>query len=229
MAKKKKRLGNKNRRQRQQPASPKAAASAESGTKQEKVAITSNNTGWEIGKIVAILVSLVGIVSSNIWSSCSIRQSQEQWINSGPRFSFVVNNMPGYIIATKTLDSNGSMSVDLHKDGVMEQQFLISNTGRLQANILSLRLGDKQTSATSMCRYNGVILKPGESKIIIGRFNTSDLINELKADDMKLGIVTADGLISYAKILDEDKSDPASIDLAFKRAKKATGIECRAD
>lgn len=137
--------------------------------------------------------------------------------------------MNGYLVATKTLDSNGSMSVDLHKDGVVEQQFLISNTGRLQANILSLRLGNKQTSVSSMCHYNGVTLKPGESKVIIGKFNTSDFTEGLKVEDTQLGIVTADGLISYAQELDEDKSDRDSIDLAFKHAKRAEGIECKAD
>lgn len=135
--------------------------------------------------------------------------------------------MPNNFIATKTLGSDGSIRVDLHKDGVVEQQFLISNTGRLQANILSLRLGNKQASVSSMCHYNGVTLKPGESKIIIGKF-TSDFMEGLNAEDVQLGIVTEDGLISYAQELDEDKSDPDLIDLAFRHAKKAKGIECRA-
>lgn len=247
MARKSRKQRKKNRKQRQQPTPPTAKQPKESETnkeqsqqttaakpkekkpKKEKDAVTSSKNGWEITKIVTILISLVGIVLSNAWSSCSIKQSQEQWTNSGPRFSFVVNNMTGYLAATKTLDSNGSMSVDLHKDGVVEQQFLISNTGRLQANILSLRLGNKQTSVSSMCQYNGVTLKPGESKIIIGKFNTSDFMEGLKAKDVQLGIVTADGLISYAQELDEDKSDPDSIGLAFKHAKKAKSIECKAD
>lgn len=173
------------------------------------------------GKLIPICSTIVAVLSLFL-SGYSVKQSKEQWDQSGTKIQYVLKVPMKNSSKTYLEDASGRKTA-VQETASTQQQILFTNTGRLSTTVVTVEVTDSRgRTYNSTCRNQELTIAPGESKLLIASFPSKDIsdITELKA-------TLASGIVLEADPLDTDGAAlDAAFDYATRHANDSTIATC---
>lgn len=173
------------------------------------------------GKLIPICSTIVAVLSLFL-SGYSVKQSKDQWDQSGTKIQYALKVPMKNSSKTYVEDASGRKTA-VQETASTQQQILFTNTGRLSTTVVTVEVTDREKRTyNSTCRNQELKIAPGESKLLMASFPSKDI-----SDIIKLKATLASGIVVEAEPLSTDEvALDAAFDYATRHANDSTMATC---